>query len=261
MAHATAPKTSRNRTRTVTLALAVAIIAGALVHWQEDIARLLDSGSPLFIAGLILAIPYLVLFVLLTRRAVRARLDDDATLRAQVRTLQVLRWTGVGLAIVIGIGMAQPMFASEWDSYWIDAVQQGHPDALPHAVVMAVRTVMVSGQVAGATAFLFLWILGVVEVVLCALTLSTPTPSWDVRKEAPMPGDIVVNVAGALIHAALSQIRPAWTADNSSESDRLQAVTILAQSVGTFHLTCGLIIFAAWIVWSLLSVFVEVVTW
>ena len=261
MTHNATPKTSRNRTRAVILALAAAIIAGALVHWQKDIARLLDSGSPLFIAGLILAIPYLVLFVLLTRRAVRARLDNDATLRAQVRTLQVLRWTGVGLAIVIGIGMAQPMFASEWDPYWIDAVQQGHPDALPLAASMVVHTVMVSGQIAGATAFLFLWILGVVEIVLCALTMGSPVPSWDVRKEAPVPGDVVVNVTGALIHTALSQIRPEWMADNESESERLQAMTILAQSVGTFHLTCGLILFVAWIVWSLLTVVVEVVTW
>ena len=261
MAHTAAPKVTRNRARAITLLLAALIIVGALIHWQEDIARLLDAGGPLFRIGLALVIPYLVFFVFLTRRAVRAWLDDDATLRAQVRTLQVLRWTGVGLAIVIGIGMAQPIFASEWNPYWIDAVQQGRTENLPLAVSMVVNAVMVSVQVGGATAFLLLWILGIIEVVLCALTLSTPTPSWDVRKEAPVPGDIVVNVAGALIHAALSQISPEWTADNESESDRLQAVTILAQSVGTFHLTCGLIIFAAWIVWSLLTVVVEVVTW
>ena len=261
MAQAKTSKTDRNRTRAVTIALTAAIIVGALVHWWEDIVRIFDSSSPLFLAGLALAIPYLVLFVFLSRRAVRARLDDDATLRTQVRTLQVLRWTGVGIVIVIGIGMAQPMFVSEWNPYWIDAVQQGRTENWPLAAAMVVHAVMVSGQVAGATAFLSLWILGVIEIVLCALTMGSPAPSWDARNEEPVPGDIVVNVAGALIHAALSQIRPEWAADSPSESDRLQAMTILAQSVGTFHLTCGLILFTAWIVWSLLTVVVEVVTW
>ena len=258
--HAATSKTSRNFVRVATIVVAAAFVMGALVRWREDIVGLLESSNPLFIAGLILMIPYLILFTLLIRRAVRARLYDDQVLRGQVRVLQVLRWIGMGLVIAIGIGMALPMFAGEWDPYWIDAVQRGSSEYLPRAVAMAVHAVMVSDMVAGAAAFLSLWILGVVEIALCALAMGTSVPSWDVHSEQPVPDDIIVKVMGARIHGALSQIRPAWMADSSS-SDRLQAVTELAQSVGTFHLTCGLILFAAWIVWSLLEIVIEVVTW
>lgn len=260
MTHTTVPKTRRNRRRAAILFLAAVLVIGALAHWRQDIAQLLDSGTPLFIAGLLLVIPYLVLFVLLSRHAVRARLDDDETLLAQVRALKVLRWAGVGLTVVLAIGMAQPAFAGEWDPYWIDAMQQGGSEYLTRAIVMVVHAVMISGMIAGATAFLFLWVLGVVEVILCALTLGTPAPSWDARKEEPLPDDVIVKVMGARIHGALAMVRPDWVADGS-DSDRLQAVTELAQSVGTFHLTCGLILFAAWIAWSLLEVVIEVVTW
>ena len=254
------PASHRSFRRVLTLALAAVFAIGALIHWRGDIARLLDSGSPLFLVGLALVIPYLVLFVFLSRRAVHVRLGSDRILRNQVRTLQVLRWTGVSIAVVIGIGMAQPALAGEWDPYWIDAVQRGYPDAMSHAIAMAIHAVMIAGMAAGVTIFLSLWILGTVEIVLCALTLGSPTPSWDARDEEPLPGDIIVKVMGACIHGALSQIKPDWVA-GSAGSNRLQAVTELAQSVGTFHLTCGLILFAVWIVWSLLEVVVEVVTW
>lgn len=201
----------KGRARIVTLAIAALLAAGGLVAWHEDIAQLLGYGSPFLLVGLVLVIPYLIVFATTIRYATSARLDDDKVLTSQVRIVQSLRWVGLALCVLIALGVAQPLFEDKWD-YGV-----GPADL----IAMAVNAVALSGMVFIAGVFLCLWILGVLEIIISAFALSSPKPSWDPAQEKPLPDSIVMKTLDAQVYTALSAIRPAWEA-GSTQSNRLE---------------------------------------
>lgn len=281
----------QGRGRLIALAMAALLVAGALVHWREDIEQLLESGNPFLLAGLALVVPYLVLFAVTIRRASRARLDDDSVLRAQVNSTLRLRWVGIALCALIALGVAQPLFEDKWNQAELDAfvsaqqqekvIEQEILDTgddelvqryreerngaemdyfswkygvgLPDVAAMIVNAIALSGMVFIAGVYLSLWVLGVLEIIISSFALSSPTPSWDPEQEKPLPADVVAKALDAQVLAAFSAILPAWQ-PGPTESDRLVAVVSLAQSVATFHLAAGFALFVVWLIWSALAI-------
>lgn len=244
--------------RAATLAIAVFLVVGALVRWHQDIEQLLGMGNPFLLTGLALALPYLVFFTVTIRHAASARLDNDAVLHAQVRSVLCLRWLGIALCALIALGVAQPLFEDKWDQAELDAfvsaqqqeqavdqrildtgdeklIQQYRKErnstemdyfswkygvGLPDVAAMVINAVALSGMVLIAGVFLSLWVLGVLEIVISAFALSSPTPSWDPAQEEPLPEDVVAKALNAQVLAAFSAVLPAWQ-PGPAESDRL----------------------------------------